>query len=95
MVLTANNEKEKTVTDPTVPVCDNYLASTKIVDLFKVTSSDNCEGSTFVIKSMRSDNFESTDMEGFRPVFSSELQGDASDSSTLIYALNQYLNSAE
>lgn len=101
LVLTASkDDKDLESSTPTVcafnePDCVNYLSSTEIGDDFKMVCSDTCEGDTFVIKSMTSATFETTEMEGLRPVYSSELQGDASDTTSVIYALNKYLKSAE
>ena len=44
---------------------------------------------------MRSDDFNTTKMDGLRPVYAEELTRNAHDPTTLAYALNKYLRSAE
>lgn len=56
------------------PVCDDYIASSNMTDLFLVTQSIDCEGDAFNIKSMLSDSFYTTDMEQLRPLHYEELQ---------------------
>ena len=47
------------------------------------------------MRSMRSDDFYTSKMDGLRPIFAQELTGDVSDPSTVAFALNKYLKSAE
>ena len=75
------------------PICDNYLINVKIENQFNLNPSEDCQGDPFHIKRMNADNFYDL-MDGLRPVYASEVEGSISDSNTVIYALDQYLNSA-
>lgn len=91
-VLFTKGKKEQVNLDSDLS-CDNYLINVKIENQFNLNPSEDCQGDPFQIKRMNADNFYDL-MEGLRPVYASELEGSVSDSNTVIYALDQYLNSA-
>ena len=93
---TKKDEEEGETPDPVDTECGDYLDNTKLEGQFPVISTygNVCEGVPFVIKTMRSQNFFTTDMEGLRPVYIQELQGDVSDTNSVMYALSLYMEDA-